>query len=165
MDDWTLHMAKVKTLHFSIRIDAPVERVWETMLASDSYRTWTSEFTEGSYYEGSWDPGATIRFLAPSGDGMFATIAENRPHEYLSIKHLGFIVGGVEDCESESIRAWAPAYENYSFKRVGGETELLIHQDVTEDFERYMLETWPKALARLKALCERPSPQEPSPCA
>jgi hypothetical protein len=28
------------------------------MLEPDTYRKWTEAFTEGSYYEGSWDKGA-----------------------------------------------------------------------------------------------------------
>jgi hypothetical protein len=144
----------VKKLQFSETIAAPVERVVELMIGPESYREWTSEFAEGSYYEGSWEEGQTIRFLVPPGDGMVAEIAEHRPNEFLSIRHLGVVANGVDDTASEEVRAWAPAYENYSFVPTPEGTKVVVDQDVTEDFEAMMAEMWPRALARLKALCE-----------
>lgn len=143
-----------KTLNFETVINAPREKVWKTMLAQDTYRIWTAEFTEGSYFEGSWEKGARVRFLDPKGGGMIAVIAESRPHEFLSIKHLGEIRNGVEDTESDEVRKWAPAFENYTFKDAGSGTELKISLEVTPDFEDYMNKTWPKALAKLKEICE-----------
>jgi len=52
-----------------------------------------------------------------------------------------------------AVRAWAPAYENYTFTATPQGTKLTVDQDMTEDFEG-MVGTWPKALATLKALCE-----------
>ncbi|MCB9880600.1 MAG: SRPBCC domain-containing protein [Planctomycetes bacterium] len=142
-----------KRLRFIKDIPAPVATVWSTMLAPDSYEHWTAAFCEGSHYDGAWEEGERIRFLAPNGDGMVAEIAELRPREFVSIRHLGFIHGGVEDTESDAIRAWAPAYENYSFEATLGGTRLVIDQDVTEDFEAMMKDAWPKALNRLESLC------------
>ena len=147
-------MSEVKRIQFKTMIEAPVARVWEVMLGAESYPSWTKAFVEGSYFEGSWSEGSRIKFLAPSGDGMVAEIAENRPHEFVSIRHLGFIVNGVEDTESDSVRAWAPAYENYTFKTVSEGTEVVVDQDVTADFEQLMNEAWPTAFELLKQLCE-----------
>jgi len=144
-----------KSLEFKVFIQFPVARVWDVMLGPETYMAWTAEFCEGSYFEGSWDQGEKIRFLAPGGDGMSAVIAENRLHEYISIRHLGEISKGVEDTESEKVRAWAPAYENYTFRAEKNGTEVRVNVDVTPEFEEYMLKTYPKALGRLKALCER----------
>lgn len=147
-------MSSVKKLQFSIRISAPVEKVFYLMLDAPSYQQWTSAFCEGSYYLGSWEQGKSIRFLSPSGDGMISEIAENRPNEFISIRHLGYIMNGIDDTESEAIRAWAPAYENYTFHSTPEGTELIIDQDVTEEYESYIREAWPKSLQLLKALCE-----------
>lgn len=147
-------MPTLKRLQFSITIAAPVARVFDLMTEPESYRQWTDAFMEGSYFEGSWQQGQRIRFLSPGGDGMVAEIAEHRPNEFISIRHLGYIVQDVEDTDSEAVRAWAPAYENYTFEATPEGTKLVIDQDVTEEFEGYMAEAWPQALARLKALCE-----------
>lgn len=144
----------MKTLHFATRINASPQVVWEVMLAPDTYRSWTAEFDEGSSFEGSWNKGDRILFLGPGGCGMVAVINDSRPYEFLSIKHLGEVKNGVEDTESEAVRAWAPAYENYTFSSDGAATELAVDMDVAPAWEEYMQEAWPKALAKLKALCE-----------
>ena len=143
-----------KTLHFETVIDAPRKVVWDTMLEPDSYRQWTREFTEGSYFEGSWEKGERIRFLDPRGSGMSAEIAENNPQEFISVRHLGFIVDGVEDTESEEIKAWAPAYENYRLSDAGKSTKVEVDIDVTPEYEEMMSDSWPRALDMLKSLSE-----------
>jgi hypothetical protein len=150
-------MSNVKRIQFSIVIAAPVSSVYALMIAPESYRGWTSAFAEGSHYQGSWQKGKTIRFLSPSGDGMVAEIAENRANQFISVKHLGYIVNGVDDTKSEAIRASAPAYENYTFEPATERTKLVVDQDVTAEFESYIAEAWPKALERLKQICESPN--------
>lgn len=143
-----------KTLEFVVQIQAPRSAVWEAMLGSESYKDWTSAFCEGSYFKGSWAQGEKIQFLSPSGDGMSAVIEENRLHEFVSIRHQGEISAGVEDFTSEKVRGWAPAYENYGFSDASGGTVVRVSVDVTDEFEKYMQETYPKSLQRLKAICE-----------
>ncbi len=148
----TTHMKK--SLGFVVVVRAPRSRVWDTMLKPATYEDWTSAFCGGSHYVGSWAQGEKIQFLAPNGDGMSAVVAENRLHEYVSIRHLGEISGGVEDFTSEKVLRWAPAYENYTFSDTPEGTELRVDVEVTPEYEQYMRDTYPKALQRLKALCE-----------
>jgi hypothetical protein len=145
----------MKTLTFETTIRAPRPVVWATMLGPEGYKAWTAAFCEGSHYVGSWDEGAKILFLGPSGDGMTAVIAENRPNEFVSIRHLGVIENGVEDTTSEKVRAWTPAYENYRFADAPGGCAVTVTLDTAPEYEAFMLETFPKALALLKGLCER----------
>lgn len=147
-------MRSVKRAQYSKLISAPPARVYERMLDLESYKDWTTAFAEGSYFDGSWAEGQRIRFLGPNGDGMIAEIAANRPNEFLSIRHLGMLSNGVEDTESDAVRAWAPAYENYTFVVVPEGTRLEVELDVAEAWLDYMNEAWPKALARLKEICE-----------
>jgi uncharacterized protein YndB with AHSA1/START domain len=144
----------MKTLHFTTLIQAPRQVVWNTMLERQTYEIWTTEFTEGSTFEGSWNQGERIRFLAPGGSGITSVIEENRPLEFISIKHLGEIKNGVEDTDSAQVRSWAPSYEKYTFSDAGGVTQITVAVDVIPEFEDYMVTTWPKAFAKLKALCE-----------
>ena len=143
-------------MNFSALIQAPPAQVWDAMLGIDTYKIWTEAFCAGSYFVGSWDKGEEIRFLAPNGSGMTSVIAENRLHEFVSIKHLGFVSNGVDDTSSEAIMSWAPAYENYSFVCVGDATQLNIDLDIVVEYEQYMKDTWPVALEKLKAICEGP---------
>ena len=141
-------------LHFSIVINAPKKKVWTEMLAKEGYEAWASEFAAGSTYVGSWDKGAKIKFVSPEGEGMTAVISENKPFEYVSIKHLGFIKDGVEDTESPEIKAWAPSFENYAISENNGVSEVKVDLEIPPEWEEYMQQTWPKALMKLKSICE-----------
>ena len=141
-------------LRFDLTIHAPREAVWDALLGPATYRIWTAAFAEGSFYEGSWATGERIRFLSPGGKGLTSVIAENRPFEFLSIQHLGLIENGIEDTESDAVRSWAPAFENYTLVAEVRATRITVELEVPPDFEDFMQKTWPKALANLKALCE-----------
>jgi hypothetical protein len=150
----------MEKLHRTIVINAPRARVWDVMLADETYREWTSAFHPGSYYKGDWSEGSKILFLGPnpegSGEGgMVSRIRKNRLHEYISIEHLGIVQDGVEDTESEAAKKWAPAYENYSFADRNGGTELTIDMDMEGDHLETFEKMWTDALARLKTLAER----------
>ncbi|HVR28715.1 MAG TPA: SRPBCC domain-containing protein [Thermoanaerobaculia bacterium] len=148
----------MRRLHFSITVEAPREKVWETMLGDTTYRQWTSAFAPGSYYEGDWGRGSKILFLAPGEDGklggMVTRIAESRPPEYVSIEHLGMVQDGREDTESEAVKEWAGARESYTLKEIDGGTEVSVEMDTTEEHEAMFEEIWPKALQKLKELAE-----------
>jgi len=150
-------MSSVKRIQFTATINAPAAVVWRHITSLESYKHWTSAFAEGSHFEGSWEQGSRIRFLSPSGDGMLSEIAESRRHEFMSIRHLGFIANGIEDTTSEAVRAWAPAYENYTLSAVPGGTRMVVDQDVAGEWEEHMNQAWPKALKLLKELSESPS--------
>jgi uncharacterized protein YndB with AHSA1/START domain len=150
----------MEKLHQKIFINAPRERVWDVMLADDTYRDWTSAFHPGSYYKGDWSEGSKILFLGPNPDGggeggMVSRIKENRPHEYISVEHLGIVQDGVEDTESAAAKAWAPAFENYTFADSNGGTELMIDMDIQADQRENFEKLWADALSRLKSIAER----------
>lgn len=148
----------MQKLHFSILIDAPREKVWNTMLNDLTYRQWTEIFSKGSHFVGSWDQGASIKFLGPNENGtmhgMVSRIKENRLHEYVSIEHLGIIEDGKEDTSSEATKGWAGALENYTFKDKDGKTEVLVDIDMPEEYVKMFEEMWPKALEKLKEIAE-----------
>ena len=151
----------MSTKHFTIDIQAPKQKVWEVMLTDATYREWTDAFHPGSYFEGSWEKGSEIRFLAldeGSVGGMLSKIAENIPYEYISIEHLGEVVDGKDDVTSESALEWAGSHENYRFTEEGGVTtvDVELQGDNIDDEVTEMLEDmWPPALQKLKEIAER----------
>lgn len=150
----------MEKLRFSIEINAPKKRVWDTMLADKTYREWTVPFSPGSYYKGNWDKGSKMLFLGPGEDGktmgMVSTIAENRPQEFISIKHLGLVKDGVEDTTSAEAKGWAGAMENYTFLQKNGGTEVVVDlSGLTNEFAEMFKPMWPKALQKLKELAEK----------
>lgn len=149
----------MQKIHFSITINAPRKKVWDTMLQDATYRQWTSAFNaQGSWYEGDWSEGSRIRFLGPgengSVSGMVSQIKDLRPYEYVSIEHLGIVTNGQEDTTSDAVKAWTPAFENYTFKERDGATEVLVDMDTNDDYKQMFEDTWPKALQKLKELSE-----------
>lgn len=145
----------MERLNFSIRINASKEKVWDTMLGEKTYPEWTSEFAPGSRADTDWQKGSKAIFSDGKGNGMLSTIAENRPNEYLSIKHLGMIKNGVEDTTSEEVKGWSGAMENYSLKETDGVTEVSVEMDSDPEYKDYFSKTWPKALDKVKEIAEK----------
>ncbi|WP_316840211.1 SRPBCC domain-containing protein [Pedobacter gandavensis] len=145
----------MKTMEFKTMINASPEKVWEVLLGEETYPIWTAGFAEGSNVKTDWKKGSKAIFLDGTGNGMVSEIAENIPYKFLSIRHLGNVINGTEDRVSEEVKGWAGALENYTLTEVDGQTEWKISADITDDFEGYMLKTWPLALQKVKELAEK----------
>lgn len=149
---------EMKMLQFEILIDAPVEKVFATMLDEKQYADWTAVFHPGSHFNGSWEKGSKILFLGPDEHGemggMVSRIRENIPNRFISIEHRGLVQNGREITSGEEVGSWAGALENYTFKKEGDRTLLSVEMDTNQEFSDYFSETWPKALDKLKAICE-----------
>ncbi len=150
----------METLHFSVTINAPVQKVWDTMLNDSTYREWTAAFHEGSYYDGKWEAGSPIKFLAAEDNGevsgMLSRITEVRKYEFVDMEHYGMVMNGKEDTTSDMVKSYAGAHENYTFTDLGdGTTKLDINVDVAEVFKKDMEDGWPKALEKLKEITEK----------
>lgn len=147
----------MNTLNYSIFINAPKEKVWNTMLEDATYREWTKPFNETSYYEGDWSEGSKILFLGTDKDGqntggMFSRIAKNIPFEHISIQHLGVIENGVE----KPFEGTGEGFENYTLTEKDGGTQVDIEMiGIPEEYKEMMNSTWPQALQVLKTLAEK----------
>lgn len=150
---------KMEKLRYEIAINAPVEKVYNTMLDEQTYREWTSEFSPTSFYRGSWEKGAKIHFVGVNNEGkeegMVARIKENIPNQFVSIEHLGLLNGEQEITSGPAVEGWAGALENYHFREENGKAVLSIEVDANQQFKSYFEETWPRALNKLKEICER----------
>ena len=147
----------MNTLNFSIFINAPKEKVWNTMLEDETYREWTKPFNGTSRYEGDWSEGSKMVFLGTDEEGnnevgMVSRIAKNIPFEHVSIQHIGMIENGVEklwDGEGEG-------FENYTFVEKDGGTEVQVEMiNIPDEYKDDMNAMWPRALDILKTIAER----------
>lgn len=149
---------KMETMHMEISINAGAEKVYDTMLDEKKFREWTVDFNPTSHYKGSWEKGSKIIFLGTDEQGnvggMVSRIKENVPNRFVSIEHLGIIQGDKEILSGPEIEGWAGALENYTLTERNGKTLLAVDVDVNQEYKDYFTETWPKALDKLKALCE-----------
>jgi uncharacterized protein YndB with AHSA1/START domain len=150
---------RFELLHFDVLINAPVERVHREMLDDESFREWTSEFNASSDFRGSWEKGSKILFIGTDEQGkesgMVSRIRENIPNKLVNIEHLGILKEGKELKQGPEVEAWSGATEEYRFRDDNGGTLLEVYTDSTSEFKSYFEETWPKALKRLKSICER----------
>jgi len=141
---------------YRISIDAPKEKVWQTLWDLQTYRDWTSVFSPDSHADtDNWKKGTDVRFSDGKGNGMIAHILDNRPNEFMSFEHYGEIKDGVIDTESERVKQWAGSHEDYLLKGEDGKTELTVQMDVSDEWKGFFAETWPKALAKVKELAEK----------
>jgi hypothetical protein len=144
-------------MKFNISINAAKEKVWSALWEDASYRKWTAAFSESSYaVTDNWKEGTKVLFLDNNKSGMVSTIVENRPNQYMSIKHLGEVKNGVEDTTSESVQQWQGVLENYTLTETANGTNLKIEMsgNISAEFKDYFLQTWPKALNKLKEITE-----------
>lgn len=152
----------MKKLRFKKDINAPAEKVYNTMLGIDNietYEQWTSEFNPTSTYEGRWEKGAKIYFVGTDENGkrggMVSEIADHIPFKFVSIRHYGVLDGEKEITEGPMVEQWAGGLENYSFHENDGVTTVTVETDTTEEYLDYFNNSWPKALNKLKELAEK----------
>ncbi len=151
---------RMETLYFETEIKAPVNKVATIMLGEDTYKEWTAEFNPTSRYKGSWQKGSKILFIGTDKDGneegMVSRIKEYLPNKFVSIEHLGMVHKGEEITTGKVVEGWAGALENYSFAETKTKTgtKLWVTLDSNEEYKDYFSEAWPRALKKLKQICE-----------
>ena len=152
----------MKKLQFQVQINEPAAKVYDVMLGlsnKSTYEQWTVLFNPTSTYEGSWDKGSKMLFVGvdEKGErgGMVSRIAENIPNRFVSIQHYGILKADKEITEGPEVEKWANGFENYTFEENNGTTTVTVDLDTTEDLLGYMNQTYPKALDKLKELCEK----------
>lgn len=147
-------------LHQSILVQANKQKIWNAIVDVSKYKVWTEVFTPGSYFEGSWQQGEKMKFLAKDKEnlgGLTSVIAENKLFKYISIQHLGLVKNGEEDVTSEEAKKWAGCFENYTFVEKSSETtEFIVDVDVADGYEDEIAGMWQKGLISLKNFCEKP---------
>jgi hypothetical protein len=145
----------MNTLNFSVFINAPKEKVWNTMLEDVTYREWTKPFNETSYFQGDWSEGSKMLFLGTDKEGkneggMVSRIAKNIPFTHISIQHLGVLENGIE-------KPWeGEGFENYTYTEKDGGTQVDIEMtNIPDEYMEMMNTMWPKALEVLRVVAEK----------
>ena len=148
-------------LQFKIEIHAPISHVYDTMLwitSKVTYEKWTYLFNPTSTFEGSWNKGDKILFIwfdeKWEKGGMVSRIVENITNKFVSIQHYGLLKGNQEVTQGPDVEKWANWFENYTFDENEGKTIITIDLETADDFVNYMNDSYPKALKKLKEICE-----------
>lgn len=130
------------------------ELLWELVVDPDHYRFWIEAFSEGSGFDGDWTKGSTIRFVSEDENGiengMLSEIVESQWPEFISIRHVGMVMNGVNDYDSPLAREWSPALENYRFiPKEDGTCIFAVEQDLPEEQAEEFKINWEKAFDRM----------------
>lgn len=139
----------MELLKFEIIINAAPEKVWSVLWDDFSYRQWTSAFTTGSFYMGTFDEGGKIQFLDPENNGMYSKVVKNIPNKEMVFQHLGEIFSGIE-----TPMDWEDATESYFLEGDEESTKLRLEINTSEEFKSFFEEKVPKAIQNVKNLSE-----------
>ncbi len=149
----------MKKLQFKKDIKASADKVYRAMLGLDNkntYEQWTALFNPTSTYEGSWEKGSKIYFVGVDENGkkggMVSEITENKPADFVSIRHYGFLDGENEITSGEQVEAWAGGFENYSFEEKNGITTVTVDVDAVEEHLDFFYNNYPLALDKLNEI-------------
>jgi hypothetical protein len=83
-------------------------------------------------------------------------LIEHKPYDYSFAKHIAVLnPGGIEDRDSDVAKGWIGTTESYSFTEQNDVTELKIELTINPEWEKMFSDGWPKALAKLKEICEQ----------
>lgn len=141
----------MKTLKFETTINAPAEKIWHVLWDDKNYRKWTTPFAEGSYAESDWKEGSSIKFLGPSGDGMYSVIDKKIENKQMTFRHLGMIKDGKQIPETD----WANVIEEYILEEKNGKTNLHATVETDEKYEDMFNKSFVEALKIVKELSEK----------
>lgn len=152
----------MEKLKFTVSIKAAANKVFDVMLGisnKSTYEQWTALFNPTSTYEGSWEKGSKMLFVGTDDKGekggMVSEISEIITNQFVSIRHYGLVKANEEITQGPDVENWANGNENYSFVENNGITTVTVDLDTTEEFLDYMRQTYPKALDKLKEICEK----------
>lgn len=145
----------IKTLNFSVKINAPKEKVWDVLWSEDTYPKWTAVFAEGSNAISDWKEGSSILFTDGKGSGMNSLIEKKVPNEQMTFKHLGMLKDGVEMPVDDEVKFCSGSVEDYHLEESNGITDLKVKLDASEEFSGYFEDRFPKALEKVKELSEQ----------
>lgn len=144
----------MKTLEFTIEINAPKEKIWQSLWEDTSYRDWVSFFCEGSYAKSNWIEGDSIHFLTQNGQGMNSIIEKKIENQYMAFKHISEIKDFEPQPIDEKTSEWSGCMETYELIQNDSSVTLKVLMDTLEKYVEYFENTFSKALERIKELSE-----------
>jgi hypothetical protein len=142
----------MKELQFVIEINAPKEKVWDTLWQDETFRERAGLIDPGTYMVGDLQEDSEVQFIsAENGYGVTSLVAKLIPGEFLLLKHQADTQGSGEQ---EREKEWTGGKESYLLEEKDGVTTLTAAFDVPSELENYFKDNYPKALEKIKTLTE-----------
>lgn len=139
----------MSNLQYSIEINAPREKVWNTLWQEKTFHEWADIIDPGMYIAGDLVEGNVVKFMSPKGFSVSSLVEIFIVNELVSFRHVMDIKGDVE-VENE----WTGGKESFSLTENRGVTTLTIELDTPPELEDNFKVILPKVLERVKILSE-----------
>ena len=146
----------MKKLTYSIKINKPVNFVFEKLTDKSVYPAWAKAWGEGMTYEGEWKEGQHISFFDQTQGGTKVIVEHVVPNEVIKMKHVAMVNPQSTEVPltDEMMRKWIGSREDYYFKQEADDaTTFEVVMLADEAFEE-MMNAWPQALEFFKNICE-----------
>ena len=138
---------------FSIEIQAPCEKVWNTLFDDKSFRDWGSIIDEGQYMVVEMKEGSEVQFISSSsGYGVTSSVEKLVPHQFVSFRQLA---DTKDNGKGQREKEWSGGAESYTLVENNNITTLRVNIDVPPGLEETFQVRFPKALERIKFLAEK----------
>jgi len=142
----------MKQMQFTIEINTPKQKVWDTLWQDETFREWAGLIDPGTYMVGELKEGNEVQYIsAENGYGVTSLVERLRPGEYLLLRHQA---DTQDEGKREREKEWTGGEESYSLSEKDGTTTLAVAFDVPSEMEELFKGLYPKALERVKALAE-----------
>lgn len=139
-------------LHFSIKIKASRESVWNILWEDKTFRDWASNIDEGIYLVGELKEGSEVQFLSASGFGVTSLVEKLTLNELIVFRHQA---DTKDSGEKKREKEWTGGTESYALTESDGATILTVDMDVPPEQVETFQDRMPKALERVKVIAER----------
>ena len=140
-------------MQFSIEIEAPREKVWQTLWEDKTFRDWGNIIDEGQYMVGEIAEGSVVQFISSeNGLGVTSVIEKLIPHEYIAFKQ---VADTADSGKEERDKEWTGGTESFELIEKNNSTNLTVKIDVPPGLEEIFKDRFPKALERVKILAEK----------
>lgn len=143
----------MKDMQFTIQINAPKEKVWQTLWQDETFRQWASVIDPETYMVGELKEGSQVQFIsAHGGYGVTSLVAKLAENEYLLLKHQA---DTQDSGAAKRDDQWTGGDEEYQLVESNGSTTLTVSFGVPPELEAEFKVSYPKALQLLKELSEK----------
>ena len=139
-------------MQFSIQIEAPSEKVWQTLWEDKTFRDWGSIIDDGQYMVGELAEGNEVQFISSEGLGVTSFVEKLIPHEYIAFKQ---VADTMDSGKQEREKEWTGGKESFELAATNGITNLTVNIDIPPGLEEIFQDRFPKALERVKILAEK----------
>ena len=142
----------MKKQHFSIKIKAPKEKVWQTLFEDKTFRDWGNIIDEGQYMVGELAEGNKVQFISSEGLGVTSFIEKLTPNEYIAFRQVADTMNSGKEVRDKE---WTGGKESFELIEKNNNTILTVKIDIPPGLEEIFQDRFPKALERVKILAEK----------